>query len=391
MKLPNGWLQKTVSDLAEFRNGKAHENIIDDAGKYIVINSKFISSDGKEFKRCKENLAPLFVNDIVMVMSDIPNGKALAKCFLVKDADKYTLNQRICSLRSLDEVSAEYLFYYLNRNKYFLSFDSGVGQTNLRKDEILDCPVSLPPIAEQKRIALIFSVWDRAIETLDKLISAKTRFKKGLMQKLLTGKVRFKDCKSKWIEKKVKNIGKVVSGGTPDTGNPNYWDGTINWCTPTDITALAGRKYFGITSRRISKEGFKNSSATLLPKHSVVVCTRATLGECAINIEEMTTNQGFKSIIPENIHYEFLYYLMSLKKHLLERLGNGSTFLEVSKPDFENIDILVPSEEEQKKIADILSSVDRELDCLTHIQEKLKSQKQGLMQKLLTGKIRVKI
>src|SRR5579872_508853 len=94
------WTTKRLGDVCEFYNGQAHENIIDEKGRYILINSKFISSDGASFKRTNNALSPLNKGDIVMVMSDVPNGKALAKCFLV-DADKtYTLNQRICAIRT---------------------------------------------------------------------------------------------------------------------------------------------------------------------------------------------------------------------------------------------------------------------------------------------------
>lgn len=103
---------------------------------------------------------------------------------------------------------------------------------------------------------------------------------------------------SDWEMEELSKIGKISSGGTPDTTNDAYWNGEINWCTPTDITALNGSKYIGKTFVKISKEGLKNSSAVLLPKGTVIVCTRATIGKAAISIDEITTNQGFKNIIP---------------------------------------------------------------------------------------------
>jgi type I restriction enzyme S subunit len=106
----------------------------------------------------------------------------------------------------------------------------------------------------------------------------------------------------------------------------------------------------------------------------------------------MTTNQGFKSIIPKKINYEFLYYSMLAKKHVFQRLGNGSTFLEVPKKDFEKITLEVPeSMEEQLKIAFVLSNIDKEIQLFGSKLEALKTQKKGLMQQLLTGKVRVQV
>jgi type I restriction enzyme, S subunit len=197
---------------------------------------------------------------------------------------------------------------------------------------------------------------------------------------------------SDWEFQELASLGKVSSGGTPDTSNEIYWNGNINWCTPTDITKLNGSKYIGETVVKITEKGFKSSSASLLPIGSVIVCTRATIGKAAISIEEITTNQGFKNIIPNSkkVDVEFLYYSIINSEHKLLRLGNGSTFLEVSKSDFESLKIPLPPLPEQKAIAQVLSTS----DAAIHTTEKLIAQKElrkkWLMQQLLTGKKRLK-
>ena len=147
-----GWEVKTIGEIASFHNGKAHENDIDENGKYILINAKFISSEGVIQKRTNKQLFSLFENDIVMVMSDVPNGKALARCYLVKCNNLFSLNQRICAFRDYT-LNSLFLFFVLNRNKYFLRFDDGNGQTNLRKKEVLGCPVIQPPLSLQQQFA----------------------------------------------------------------------------------------------------------------------------------------------------------------------------------------------------------------------------------------------
>jgi restriction endonuclease S subunit len=147
----------TLGKSCEFFNGKAHEKSIDENGKYIVVNSKFISSEGKSFKRTNEQMFPLYKGDIVMVMSDVPNGKALAKCFIIDKDDTYSLNQRICCIRS-KEFDTKYLYYQLNRHEHFLAFNNGENQTNLRKDDILACPLIKPSMEEQKRMVALFGI-----------------------------------------------------------------------------------------------------------------------------------------------------------------------------------------------------------------------------------------
>ena len=147
-----GWEVKKIGEIADFYNGAAHEGEISSDGKYCVVNSKFISSNGLVRKFCDSQIFPLLKNDIVMVMSDVPNGKALAKCYVIEDTDKYTLNQRICVFRNYN-ADTIYLYYCLNRNPYYLRFDNGNGQTNLRKNDVLNCPIILPPLPLQQTFA----------------------------------------------------------------------------------------------------------------------------------------------------------------------------------------------------------------------------------------------
>ena len=183
------WKLHSIEELFIFKNGKAHENVIDEEGKFILINSKFISSNSQVVKRTNKNLSPLKIDDLVFVMSDVPKGKALGKFFYVDKDGLYTLNQRI-GLLQIKTGNPKFMYYLLNRNRHFLSFDNGVGQTNLRKDDILECPLLIPDLDEQNEIANFISFIDREYQLeLLKLDKLKTQ-KKGMMQKLLTGKIR---------------------------------------------------------------------------------------------------------------------------------------------------------------------------------------------------------
>lgn len=178
------WEQATLTKVAFYENGKAHENYIEEYGKYIVVNSKFIATDGEVKKY--SNTANLLAErgDILMVLSDVPNGRALAKCYFVDENDKYTVNQRICRLRPHD-IDSLFLFYHMNRNKYFLDFDDGVKQTNLKKSDVLACPLLKPKEKrEQQKIADCLLEIDTMITVQFKKIERLKTHKKGLMQGL---------------------------------------------------------------------------------------------------------------------------------------------------------------------------------------------------------------
>ncbi len=178
------WEQTTLTKVAFYENGKAHENYIEEHGKYIVVNSKFIATDGEVKKH--SNTANLLAKrgDILMVLSDVPNGRAFAKCYFVEENDKYAVNQRICRLIPHD-IHSLFLFYHMNRNKYFLDFDDGVKQTNLKKSDVLACPLLKPKEKrEQQKIADCLLEIDTMVTEQYKKIEQLKTHKKGLMQGL---------------------------------------------------------------------------------------------------------------------------------------------------------------------------------------------------------------
>jgi type I restriction enzyme S subunit len=178
------WQETTLIQVADYENGKAHEQDIADDGKFIVVNSKFISQDGEVKKFTNTAFLPATKGDVLMVLSDIPNGKAIAKCFLVEENNRYTVNQRICRITPRN-LNSKILYYLLNRNPYFLAFDDGVKQTNLRKEDVLNCPLIIPEDPkEQEKIAATLSSVDEFITAQGQKIEQLQRHKKGLLQGL---------------------------------------------------------------------------------------------------------------------------------------------------------------------------------------------------------------
>tara|TARA_R110002072_G_scaffold62355_2_gene156200 strand:+ start:3375 stop:4619 length:1245 start_codon:yes stop_codon:yes gene_type:complete len=183
-KNEGNWEETILDDVADYENGKAHEKEISETGKYKVVNSKFISTDGRVVKFTDSANLKANIGDILMVLSDIPNGKAIAKCFYVDKEDTYTVNQRICKITPTG-IDNKFLFYIQNRNKYFLAFDDGVKQTNLRKDTVLSFPFLKPKNPkEQQKIANCLSSADDLIQAQKIKIKNLKNHKKGLLQQL---------------------------------------------------------------------------------------------------------------------------------------------------------------------------------------------------------------
>lgn len=194
-----------------------------------------------------------------------------------------------------------------------------------------------------------------------------------------------------WELKRLDALADIRSGGTPSTDEPRFWGGDIPWCTPTDVTALNGYKYLGETARMITKLGLKASSAEMIPSHSVVMTSRATIGECAINSVPVSTNQGFKNFIPfAATDVDFLYYLLGTQKQRFVSLCGGSTFLEIGKTQLSAFRVqFPPTKSEQRAIATTLSDVDLLLNGLERLIAKKRNLKQAAMQQLLTGRTRL--
>ena len=200
-------------------------------------------------------------------------------------------------------------------------------------------------------------------------------------KKLNVPNLRFPEFQGEWEKTKIGDIAIVVGGGTPDTKTSQYWNGKIQWFTPSEI----GRnKYVYNSVRTISEEGLNKSSAKFLPIGTILLSSRATVGECSINKKECTTNQGFQSLIPkENISNEFVYYLIQTKRKDLIRKSCGSTFLEISANEVRKIVVFIPTIKEQNKIAKLLSLLDERIATQNKIIDKLQSLIKGISQKIV--------
>ena len=181
-----------------------------------------------------------------------------------------------------------------------------------------------------------------------------------------------------WKTYKLSEIGTVVGGATPSTSVSSYYGGDIPWLTPKDLSNFQDR-YIEKGERNITQEGLDSCSAQLLPANTVLFSSRAPIGYVAIAKNPIATNQGFKSIIPnEKVDSLFLYYILKYNKDRIEAMGSGTTFKEVSGAVMKNVEISLPGLEEQRRIAGILGAIDDKIENNRRINENLEQQAQAL-------------
>ena len=174
-----------------------------------------------------------------------------------------------------------------------------------------------------------------------------------------------------WKTYKLSEIGTIVGGATPSTSVAQYYGGDIPWLTPKDLSSFQGR-FIGCGERNITQAGLDSCSAQLLPAGTVLFSSRAPIGYVGIAQNPITTNQGFKSVVPnKDVDSLFLYYSLKYNKEKIEAMGSGTTFKEVSGSTMKNVEISLPSLQQQKRIAKVLGSIDDKIETNRRINDNL--------------------
>jgi len=381
--LPEEWELSTLSDVVDFLDGKRRPVKDSDRAKmrgdFPYYGASGIVDYVNDF---------IFDDDLILLGEDGENILSRNCRLAFKVSGKIWVNNHAHVLKPKSETDIGYLTEYLESLDYE-QYNSGTAQPKLNKKSCSNIPVVCPPLPEQRAIAAALSDVDALIVSLDQLTAKKRDIKQATMQELLTGKRRLPGFDGEWKVKRLSDLAQIISGGTPKTSNLAYWNGPVKWCTPTDITSCSG-KYLNQTERSITSVGLSSCSARLLPVGSLLLCSRATIGEIRIAGAEISTNQGFKSLICKpDVHNDFLYYkLLTMKSQMIEK-AIGSTFLEISTKSTADLSVSLPLYSEQFAIATILSDMDIEIETLEQKLEKTRLLKQGMMQELLTGKTRL--
>ena len=382
------WETKILGDVCDFYNGKAHEKKIDSNGKYQVVNSKFVSSNGEKAKRTNKAQFPLLKEDIVMVMSDVPNGKTLAKCFLIDKDDTYSLNQRVCAIRTTN-FDKRFLYYQLNRNQYLLDFNNGENQTNLRKGDILNCELLVPPIEEQQRIVVILDEAFAAIVKAKANAEQNLKNAKELFESYLQGV--FENKGDGWEEKTLGEIADVEYGYTDKSTE----DGDYRYIRITDIDKngeliLEDKKYI-----KHSKE----AECFVIQDNEILMArTGATFAKVLLfNGDEPSVFASYLIRIKfnERIDNEFYWHFTKTKNYWEQAnsLQSGAAQPHFNGAAVKQVIFSYPkSVKEQKRLIETFQTLSAETKKLEVIYQKklndLDELKKSILQKAFNGELK---
>jgi type I restriction enzyme S subunit len=339
-----------------------------------VINKTNLDTSELLFSKGDEILLPSAGEDPL----DIGSASALT-------LENVAIGRTINILRPQEENSYSQIFasYYINEKlrKKISTLARGASISNVYNSDLKKLKINLPALPEQQKIASFLSAVEENIQQLTKKKALLEDYKKGVMQQLYSDQMRFKDENGKaypdWEEKRLGEIAEIVGGGTPETVKPEYWDGEIQWFTPTEIRS----KYISNSKRTITQSGLSKSSAKLLPAGTILFTSRATIAELGFATQECSTNQGFQSlIVNQNNNSEFIYQLIKVNKNEFVKKSQGSTFLEISSKEMKKVKFNIPILEEQQKIATYLSGIDTKIEAVNNQITQTQTFKKGLLQ-----------
>ena len=306
-------------------------------------------------------------------------------------SNEYAFNNNIARFNFKKSINTIFFNYLYNTKKTMKQIHArATGTTSVAAiyPRYLDSvSYEVPNIKEQQKIGNLFAKLDRLLDLQQQKLDQLELLKKALLQKLFPKQgteipeLRFKGFEDEWKTNALQEISKIVGGGTPDTNKAEYWNGDINWYSPTEI----GKKPFAYSSnKKISKIGLKKSSAKLLPANKTVLFTsRAGIGDMAILKTPAATNQGFQSLeLKDNVYPYFVYSYGFEIKRKAKKLASGSTFLEISNKDMKRITLEFPNVKEQQKIGTFFAKIDRLIELENKKFSNLKLVKKSLLQNM---------
>lgn len=309
---------------------------------------------------------------------------------------KFAAHQRVYVISKFEKVDGKYFYYFFSKN--FLQevekYTAKSTVDSVRRPMIANMEFPLPPFKEQQAIASALSDFDEHIDNLSELIEKKKAIREGALEDLLSGRTRLDGFDGEWIESTIEDSTKeIITGGTPSTTVDKYWGGSIPWLASTEIH----QKIITRATKNITKIGLDNSSAKMAPKDSVLIALAGqgkTRGTAAFLAYPMALNQSLAALVAaDETDSKFLYYLIENMYLELRELSSGDGGRGgLNKTLIKNINIRLPREiKEQHAIAEVLTAMDEEIESLKIEKEKMIQIKEGAMDDLLTGRVRLKV
>lgn len=327
----------------------------------------------------------LHKNDIVLSYTG-----TLGECAQIREDGKYHLAPNVCKITPNDSVvNPNFLFQYIRCEKFkqtLINYAHGSTQPTIPMSTIRDIPVDIPDdLEKQGKIAAILSILDEKIAINRAINDNLEQQAQALFQELF-----ITNTDPSWETGTISNLGTVIGGSTPSKARPEYYTKNgIAWITPKDLS-INKSKFITHGESDITELGLKNSSATVMPEGTVLFSSRAPIGYIAIAAGNITTNQGFKSVVPNaEIGTAYVYYYLKQNLSMIERLASGSTFKEVSGGTMKSVPAIVPDSKTIQKFNNFCLPIFEQQKVLETQNRTLAGLRDSLLPKLMSGELDV--
>lgn len=390
------WEQHKVSEITNFhKQGFYTTESYNDEKKYYLLRgtdlteNKLILKDTPKINATEKDYQAFKaqIGDFLIVRSGTVGTYGIVYEDIPAIFGSYLIDFRFNKNQVINEFFGYFYQSDLFKNQLKMIIQQSAN-TNINAENIKSTFIKLPSLAEQKKISDYFQNIDHLISLHQRKLEKLGNIKKSMLEKMFpkdenkVPEIRFKGFNDDWEQHKLGDLANIVGGGTPSTNMDKYWDGNINWFSPIEV----GNQIYKVSSqRKITEEGYNHSSAKMLPIGTILFTSRAGIGKTAILEEEGCTNQGFQSIVPnkDKLDSYFIFSRTNELKEYGEKVGAGSTFVEVSGKQMADMNLMIPKRiEEQIIIGKYFSNIDNLISLHQRKLEKLKNIKKACLEKM---------
>lgn len=384
------WRKVKLQDIAlELSDGLHKAPIFYPGGEYIFVNAtniengRIVEKDPSKKTNLEEFLKyGVELTDRTILYSIDGTIGNIAKY----RGEKCLLGKGACYITLDNSVDLDYIYYLLQSpifNEYIHIMSTGSTIKHISLKTMRNFTFQLPPIEQQKAIGSILRLIDDKIELNNEINENLEQQAEAFYKELF-----IENIDPEWREGTIDDIGTIVGGSTPSKSKPEYYtESGIAWITPKDLS-INKSKFISHGENDITELGLKNSSATIMPEGTVLFSSRAPIGYIAIAADEVTTNQGFKSVVPyPEIGTAFVYYFLKQNLPIIEGMASGSTFKEVSGSAMKRVPAVIPDSETLMRFNDLCKPVFAQQQILEEQNQSLGMLRDSLLPKLMSGKI----
>ena len=405
------WTEITLGDAFSVRHGFAFKSayFADDGSLFVLTPGNFHETGGFRLRPGKDraylgDFPEAYVleeGDVIVAMTEQGPG-LLGSSAIVPEDNRFLHNQRLGLIENLDEtvLNKRFLYHLFNTRGVRAQISGGASGTKVRHtspERIYRVRVRIPDRESQTRIADILFAYDDLIENNQQRIALLERAARELYREWFV-RLRFPGHEHTkiddgvpegWEQTKISDVCDTSGGGTPSTKVASYWGGDVTWIIPTDVTKNDSLVLLD-SARKITEKGLRESSAKMVPAETILMTSRASVGFFALMDHEVCTNQGFINVIPHEEEMR-MYLLFNLMSRVAEIRSNakGSTYPEISKGRFRDMDIVVPTKPLVVGFASFASSIIREVRCLKRLTLGLSQARDLLLPRLMSGEVAV--